>query len=329
MELSDDPSAKQNQGNLGWFTKGAMVKEFEEAVFNTNAGEVIGPVKTNYGFHIIKVAAKEKKEFKIAQITKTVLPSSRSKQLVKNKADDFYSDLDKGQVMDSLAKQMNLQVQETPDITRDGPIPGAGQNKNLLKLIFDSEVRSNTEPVKVQGGYAIYQVIQKNPEGYQNFDSVKVTLIKPKVINEKKYQILSGIANDLQGKIKDGNLLSLKEAVPQYMFEVADSFSVAKPNRSIGQDFALSEAVLKMRPGEVSKPLKGTRGYYIVKLNSITEFNEQDYISKATDIKNNLLSTKKQQISSIPNLKLLTSVKVKFFPGEDSHDLLNLPRPFV
>lgn len=297
VEYSQDPSAKQNKGNMGWFTKGAMVKEFEEASFNAKVGDIVGPVKTQFGYHVIKVFGKEKKEFKVAQIIRPVVPSSRSKQLVKKKAEEFYSDLKNGHNIDSLSKQNELQVMTSGEIGRDGPVPSTS-SKNVLKFIFDNKVNSYTEPVKTQGGYAIYEIIEKKPEGYQNFDSIKVTMIKPKVINEKKFQILSGIANDLVGKIKNGDLNSLKEVAPQYSYNVADSVSAIKPNNIIGQDYVLNTEIMKMKPGEISKPIKGTKGYYIVKLNSITEFNEQDYILKAPELKKNLMTSKRQSIVS-------------------------------
>ncbi|MDZ4711902.1 MAG: peptidylprolyl isomerase [bacterium] len=297
-QLSDDPSAKSNKGDLGWFTKGAMVKEFEEASFNGNIGDVVGPVKTSFGFHIIKVMGKEKKEFKVALISKTVGPSSRSKQLIKKKAEDFYANLKNGQNFDTLAKQGNLQVQTSSDIGKDGQVPLAGNNKKVLNLVFENKVNFYTEPVKIQDGYAIFETVEKKPEGYLNFDSIKVSIVKPKVVNEKKFAILSGVANDVEGKIKNGDLNSLTEVSPQYVVQTSDSFTVTKTDKNIGPDFALSTAIMNMKPGEISKPIKGSKGYYIVKLNSITEFNQQDYVLKAPAIYKELLSAKKQSVVS-------------------------------
>ncbi len=297
-QLSDEPAAKQSKGDLGWFTKGAMVKEFEEASFNANIGDIVGPVKTQFGYHVIKVFGKEKKEFKAGVINKTVVPSARSKQLVKKKAEEFYAEFEKGKMFDTLAKEMNLQVQVTGDIAKDGQVPLAGSNKNILKTAFKVKENTATEPFKITGGYAIYQVIEKKPEGFQNFDSIKTTVIKPKVIDEKKFKILSGIANDLESKITDFDITKLKEIAPQYIYEEADSFKVSKPSVNIGNDYAVSSAILKMKPGEISKPIKGLKGYYIIKLNSITEFNEQDYILKAPEIRKTLLTSKRQSIVS-------------------------------
>jgi len=53
-ERSNCPSSKDG-GNLGWFGKGQMVKEFEDACFNSKKGKIIGPIKTQFGYHIIKI----------------------------------------------------------------------------------------------------------------------------------------------------------------------------------------------------------------------------------------------------------------------------------
>ena len=53
-EKSTCPSGK-NGGNLGWFGRNQMVKEFEDACFNANKGDIIGPIKTQFGYHIIKI----------------------------------------------------------------------------------------------------------------------------------------------------------------------------------------------------------------------------------------------------------------------------------
>jgi len=62
VEYSMDPSAKRNQGDLGWFTWGTMVDNFQKAAFRMKPGEISAPVKTQYGYHIIKVVDRKKLE---------------------------------------------------------------------------------------------------------------------------------------------------------------------------------------------------------------------------------------------------------------------------
>lgn len=305
-ELSEDPSAKQNKGDLGWFTKGAMVKEFEDACMNGKTGDISGPVKTQFGFHIIKVKGKSNKEFKIAEMKKPVVSSTRTKDIARKKAADFIKQLEEGQgsflscnagkklSMDTLAKSLNMVTLVTPEVSKNGFLPGAGQNQSVIRFGLESGVDKIYGPVKVQSGYGVYQIIQKISEGYKNFDSVKTTMIKPKLQNKKRFEVMLKTATELKSKIQGNDLNSLSAAYPQYKVEKADSVSVGKPDQKMGLDYKVFNEIFKLKQGEISAPIKGDRGYYIVKIDWITPFNEQEYLAKQADIRKQMLMTKQQ-----------------------------------
>lgn len=306
VEVSEDPSAKTSKGDLGWFTKGSMVKEFEEAAMNGKVGDIVGPVKTQFGFHLIKVKNKSKKEFKVAELKKPVVASARTKDIARKKAADFIKQLEGGQgsifacsagkklTLDTLAKSMNMMALLTPEISKNGFIPGAGQNQGIIKFGLENKVDKIYGPVKVQNGFGVYQVNQKISEGYKNFDSVKVMMIKPKLQMKKRFEVLLKTANEVKSKIQAGDLNSITSAYPQYKVENADTVSVSKPDPKLGADFKLFNEVFKMKAGDISAPIKGDKGYYIVKVNWMTPFNEQEYLTKQQDIRKQMLMTKQQ-----------------------------------
>lgn len=295
FELSQDPSAKQNSGDLGWFTKGAMVKEFEDAALNGSVGSIIGPIKTQFGFHIIYIKNKSSKEFKFAEIRKPVTAGQRTKDIARKKAQEFMADVENGAILDSLAKNMTIPVYSTPEISKGGFVPGAGQNKNIIEFGLANKKSKLYGPTKIQGGYGVYMITDKISEGTKNFDSVKVTLIKPKVAQIKKFGYLQKIAGDIRSKISGGDILGLQTMFPQYSFGTADSVSMAKPDAKLGIDYPLYNAIFSMKPGDITNPIKGTRGYYIAVLNWITPFDQNDYVVKAADLRKQLLTNKKQQ----------------------------------
>jgi hypothetical protein len=226
----------------------------------------------------------------------TVKAGSRTRDAAKKGAEDFIYSIEEGANIDTLAAILRLPVLATPEVTRDGFIPGAGQNKSLINFAFDSDIGEVDGPFKIQGGYAAYLLADKIPAGYKNFDSIKTILIKPKVLMEKKYAILEQVTNDLISKIQNGDLNTLTAIYPNYIIETADSVSVSKPYAKIGTDYAFNNVVFNMISGELSKPIKGNNGYYIVKLKSITPFNQQDYMSKGSEIRNQLMQTKQQAV---------------------------------
>ncbi len=316
-ELSDDASNKFNSGKLGWFTKGSMVKEFEDAVINGSIGEIIGPVKTDFGFHIIKVNDKQRKEFKIADIKMPVKTTPRTRDVIRKRAEDFSYISEKGD-FEEEARKLNLQVMDIPSITRGSFIPGAGQNKTVIRFAFNESKGSISDPIKIQGGYAVYLITEKNPKGYLKFEDIKENTLIPQLRQEKKLDILGQMARDMRAQVSGNDLSSLKQIDPNIQVQHVDSFSVSKPSPQIGADFDLVNPLLKMQNGQLSEPIRTGRGYYIVRMLSITPFDEQKFNTEKSTIRSSLIENKKQEITAqwISNLKERANIvdnRDKFF----------------
>ena len=305
-ENSDDPGNKFTGGDLGWFGKGAMVKEFENAAFNSAVGEITGPVKTQFGFHIIKVKNRQKREFKFADIKQTVKASVKTKDLARKSADDFAYISNKGS-FEEEAQKLGLQVIEVPSyVTKGAFIAGAGQNAAVIKFALDEKKGSISDPVKIQNGYAVYLITEKFPAGYYSFEEIKGTMLPNLVKTEKKLDYLKNQAADLKSKIS-GDLNSLKLVFPEINIMSADTVSVAVPSPQIGSDFDFNNAVFKLQNGQISEPIRTNRGYYIVQMKTITPFDKAKFDQEYLSIQTTLTTQKKQNIVQ----DWLTSLKEK------------------
>ena len=183
-------------GDLGYFNKGMMVKEFEDACFNGAVGVVQKPVKTNYGYHIIKVTDRSDSKYIVERIINQVKQSATSRDRNYNAASDF-SFLAKKNDFDSEAKLLNYKVQETPLFNEQSvSVPSIGSNKRLVKFAFENELNTISDPFKVQAGYVVVQIIEVSNEKYRPFEELKEQL-KPAVIKEKKFEKLKTIADNL------------------------------------------------------------------------------------------------------------------------------------
>ena len=274
-EYSRDPGSAQNGGDLGWFSKGMMVPEFEKTALNAPVGIVQEPIKTQFGYHIIKVTDKSDKEFIVEKVVNPLEVSATTKDLLLSSAQDF-SFIAKKNGFESEAKLMNYKVQESGVIEEDAAsIPGLGTNKNIVDFAFNNDMNTISDPFRLTQGYAVVMVSNITNEGVKPFDEVK-TSIKPLVFREKQYAKAKQLAEEIKQKI-DGDLSKAVSINPKVTYNQAKDFTPAGAVPGVGKDWAFIETALKSDINKVTEPIKGYRGYYLIKVTQRTPFDSSAY----------------------------------------------------
>ena len=137
-----------------------MIPDFEKAAFNGKVGEILKPIKTNYGYHIIKVTGRSSKKYVIEKIMDPVTESAATKDARYNSASDF-SYLAQKNDFEGEAKLEKLTIKESTPFVKDAEyITGIGASKRLIDFAFDNSVGSVSDVFKVQNGYLVAQVTQ-------------------------------------------------------------------------------------------------------------------------------------------------------------------------
>ena len=131
-KYTQDPSGKGKGGSLGWFSKGRMVKEFEEAAFNAKPGSIIGPIKTSFGQHIIYVQAKK------AAVT---TPFEKVKSELAKKHLQRTDRKGLNEKVKSLTAQLNSML-------KDNDVSGLKLAQQKYNLIFEQKAQVNMYELK-------------------------------------------------------------------------------------------------------------------------------------------------------------------------------------
>jgi peptidyl-prolyl cis-trans isomerase SurA len=168
-EFSQDPSAKENKGDLGYFSAFRMVYPFENAAFKTKVGEVSMPFRTRFGFHIIKVTdvRDNRGEVTVAHIMIMKPENAQPADIEKGKStiQDIYTKLKQGENFESLAKQFS----EDKSSNENGGLLQRFASGQLNSEEFEGTAfglttpQSYSEPFLSQYGWHIVKLIEKHP----------------------------------------------------------------------------------------------------------------------------------------------------------------------
>lgn len=298
-ENSTDFASAKNGGDLGYFGKGQMVKEFEDAAFGGTVGQVVAPVKTSYGYHVIKITGKSANDFVVERIVNRVKASGSTVEEAFSKAGDFQYLADKND-FEGEAKIMNYKVMESPAFNEDSyGIPGIGANKALVQFAFDGDLNDISEVYKTPAGYVVAKITEIVKPGVRKFEEVKAS-VRQQALREKKMEKARDIAGKILSLINSGQ--SFEQAISGYAqyakTDTTGNFTAQSGVPSIGRDFAFIDNALKLPVNKVSAPIKGYRGYYIVKLIAKNPFSKAAYAIQRNSVRDNLMQEKKSYFFS-------------------------------
>lgn len=167
---SDDQSVKVNGGNLGYFTAFQMIMPFEDAAYSLKKGEISYPVRTPYGYHIIKINDKRPSggRVRVAHIMKAIAPGASEEAVKKAEADiaDIYNKLRGGESFSELAKALSDHKESA---SRGGELNWFGAGEMLSDFaeaafaIADTGIY--TGPIRTVYGWHIIKLLEKRPPG--------------------------------------------------------------------------------------------------------------------------------------------------------------------
>ena len=267
LDFSDGPS-KSNGGDLGFFQEGMMVKPFNDYVFSNRVGR-IGLVETDFGFHVIKVVAKEDVVL-VGTIGLKNIPSDRTSDSIFNIASKFEIDLGKSIDINKTASDLDFEVKSLNSIGElDHDLPNMENQRRLVQWLFneDSSVGDYKRFDLSQGGFVIVQINDKQDKGLMPARLASLT-VTPILKNQKKAEMI------ISENKKYTTLEDLSASNNLEIINVSALNQITPVVSQAGFEPKLVGTAFGLEIGQTSNLIEGETGVYLVKLNSLNRVEE-------------------------------------------------------
>ena len=291
QKYSKDGGSAKNGGDLGWFGKGMMVKEFEDACFSAKVGEIQKPVKSSFGYHIILVTDQSNRKYLVEKINNAIQESATTRDAKLTAANDF-SFLAKKNGFEKEAELMGYSIQQSGNFAlKSASIPGLGSNKRLITFAFENGLNSVSEVHRLPNGYVVAKITEVIPDGFEKFEDSQPK-VRQLLVIEKQYEKARELATEVMKKAGN-DLNKISQIDSRIQVGTTGKFNSTTSIPTIGKDNAFIYTALSMKPGEISEPVKGLRGYFIFQLTEKTPFDSTAYQAQAGVLRNGLIQEKK------------------------------------
>ena len=298
QEVSEDPGSAQRGGDLGMFGRGQMVPEFEEAAFSAEGDELVGPVESPFGVHLLQVTdrreagrqsfeeAREGISFRLAQ--------ERLASVAEEQAAELATRLAEGEV-DAAALRAEAEgdaavfFYEPAPFGRGDAVAGIGRAPEFTEAAFSLPEGELSGPVEVPRGWAVIlseDVLMPRPAELAEVEPQ----VRRAVETERRRELVTQALNEARERLAQG--ATLDEVAADLELTVAESqpFGADGNIAGVGNLPGLARSALSMEEGEVGGPVETPQGALLYEVSERTTFDPQQFAAAEEQTRQGLLS---------------------------------------
>lgn len=294
---SEGPT-KDKGGYLGTFKKEDMVEPFAEKAFGMQTGEISEPVRTTYGWHIIKVEkmnpATQKSHQAAAEQIRAKLTAQMAQNLAYDDAEEIYDQSFEGDDLGLVVEDRKLEIHTTDFFTRLGPDKGFANPSQFAAAAFGLQEMEISEIQDLGDGYYIMQLNEKIEARIPELEAVEAR-VRTDIIKKKQDEKAAADAKAFLSAVKTKDQFAAEGQKRGLAPIRTDFFNRTGTIPNIGYETELTQAAFSLteqRPIP-ENVIKGQKGYYVICFQARKTPDLQGFEAEKDVIKKNLLEQKK------------------------------------
>ncbi|HMD39612.1 MAG TPA: peptidyl-prolyl cis-trans isomerase [Candidatus Acidoferrum sp.] len=298
-KYSEDPGTKDKGGDLGWIIQGQTVAEFEKAAFSLPKGSISDVIKTQYGFHILKIIDKEAAHTKpfeeVKDSIRAPLMLSEADKQAGNIADKLSQAIRQSNKvsLDDLAQQYHLTVGETRPVSATDPLLELGNSPDVKvgDSIFRLRQGELSLPIHTDRGYLVLSLKEDLPAHQGTLEEVHDKVVAD-VKQEKASTEAHAKADELSKRVKAGEKFDVAAKALGLEAKTSDPISRSESISNVASGKQLS-AAFQSKVGEVGGPLSLGANWLVYKVADKQEPNPADFEAQKKKITDQVLQSKR------------------------------------
>ncbi len=297
-KYSEDDASKAKGGDLGWIVEGQTVPEFQKAAFGLPKDSISDLVKTEYGFHIIRVLDHENAHTKSFDEVRGEIQPTVLEAKVNAEANDQSNQMASAvrqsdrQPLDDIAKKFNLQVGETAAVSITDPILQLGTSPELHQTLFELRQGELSEPLRLDSGYVILTVKDIQPAHQGTLAEVHDKVLSD-YQQEKSVELARSKADELAKRVQGGEALDKAAKSLGLDLKTSEAFARNGSVNEVGTGEQL-QAAFAMKQGQASQSTLIGSSWVVFRVAEHSDPNPDDFAKQAKDIQQQLLQSKQE-----------------------------------
>ena len=295
---SEDEASAKNGGDLDYFGRGRMVPEFDQVAFALQPGQTSDVVKTQYGYHIIKVTDKKSATTRpLAEVRQQLsdqLSYERAQTQAQQIATEIEKEIKKPADLDRVAKSRGLNVLESGFFAREEPIMGLGPAPEAAARAFDMKQDEVAGPLRASRGVIFQTMTAKQDPYVPKVDEVK-DRVRDEVLKQKARDVSKQKAAEIAAKLKGAPDFEKAAKAAGVEAKTTDLIAAGAPIPDLGVAPAVEEAAFKLPVGAVSDPIATDNGSAVIKVLEKKEVTPEEWTSSKDRFREEMLTDRRNR----------------------------------